>query len=216
MWVRFQHEFECVRVESDEVNALLQEIRGGEFWESRYCLAQDYGRLGALADLLASRGDPRVARVAEIAATKDYRALWPLFALSNDHTAYLRAFSKTRRMKRDPVRATALPDPLRIAVGLPIGDEAGYYVGGAHDVSILDPNKPPRDQPSLWCDWRPSEDGTEISARHSDKFRGFATWLEYIIERFLQPWGYHLYGQVEWDDSYGQKGLLRLSANEPC
>lgn len=55
-------------------------------------------------------------------------------------------------MKRDPKKASLLPDPLREAVGLPIGPEGAYYVGadrfdggpGADD-SVLDYNHPPGD-----------------------------------------------------------------------
>ena len=75
-------------------------------------------------------------------------------ALRPEHWAYLRQFSRSRRMRRDPVRTADLSDPLRIAVGLPIGIDAGYYVGmdeyggDLREPSIVDVNVPPG-QPSM-------------------------------------------------------------------
>lgn len=53
--------------------------------------------------------------------------------LDPDQVAYLQAFNRSRRMKRDAAKAELLPDPLRLAVGLPIGLFGSYYVG-SHDV----------------------------------------------------------------------------------
>jgi len=69
--------------------------------------------------------------------------------LSQAHAGYLRQFSRTRSMKRDPALAATLPDPLREAVGLSIGDEGAYFVGGLGlrgqdaDPSVTDHNTPP-------------------------------------------------------------------------
>ncbi len=71
-------------------------------------------------------------------------------ALKPEHLAYLKAFATTRRMMRDEAKAEKLPDPLRLAVGLPIGFEGAYYVGGAgddfgqtKDGSVVNYNEPP-------------------------------------------------------------------------
>lgn len=71
--------------------------------------------------------------------------------LAPEHKAYLDAFAETRRMRRDPDKASKFADPLREAVGLPIGQEGGYYVGSHsdgcygqnRDDSILDYNEAP-------------------------------------------------------------------------
>ena len=82
--------------------------------------------------------------------------------------AYLKAFAHTRRMDRHPFKADALDDPKRKAVGLPIGESGGYFVGNeenngqGNDVSVRDSNKAPVGQPGLWCQWTPTEDGTAI------------------------------------------------------
>lgn len=43
--------------------------------------------------------------------------------------AYLTKFCQTRRMKRDEEITAKRPDPVREAVGLPVGDEGEYFVG---------------------------------------------------------------------------------------
>ena len=69
--------------------------------------------------------------------------------LAPHHHAYLTRFSQTRRMKRDPRLAEQLPDPLRVAVGLPIGLDGAYFVGSEDDLgqvrdpSLVDYNTPP-------------------------------------------------------------------------
>lgn len=71
--------------------------------------------------------------------------------LKPEHLAYLKQFAEIRHMRRDADKAELLPDPLRLAVGLPIGFEGAYYVGTADKIasqsssapSVLDGNEPP-------------------------------------------------------------------------
>lgn len=69
--------------------------------------------------------------------------------LTPEHKAYLEAFAGTRRMKRDAAKASLLPDPVREAAGLPIGEDGAYFVGSGgyrgqdRDDSIVDYNTPP-------------------------------------------------------------------------
>ena len=71
--------------------------------------------------------------------------------LKPEHREYLLAFNATRRVARDEAKAEKLPDPKRLAVGLPIGFEGAYYVGSeadgnygqSMDESVLDGNNPP-------------------------------------------------------------------------
>ncbi len=126
--------------------------------------------------------------------------------LTDEHRTYLELFNNTRRMRRDAAKAELLDDPARLAVGLPIGDEGGYFVGALgcagqdKDDSILDYNSPPKGQPGLWCQWMPDDGGDDaIVWDQGEKFYNFVEWLEYIVEHFLKPWGYVLNGEVEWD-----------------
>ncbi len=126
--------------------------------------------------------------------------------LKAEHLAYLKAFSDTRRMMRLITKLEKIRDPIREAVGLPIGAEGAYFVGTSckndqehRDPSILDGNIPPSQQPSLWCDWTPNDDGTEIIWNEADNFYCYTDWLQYLIENFFTRWGYNLTGSVHWE-----------------
>lgn len=133
--------------------------------------------------------------------------------LTPKHLAYLNAFCETRRVNRDVMKMTHLPDPLRVAVGLPLGAEGGYYVGSVKDgisgqrpcPSVLDSNGPPRSQPTLWCPWIFDSDAIE---GEDGKAYEFKEWLDYLISHFLEPWGYKVNGCVNWDgedsDDFGE------------
>lgn len=137
--------------------------------------------------------------------------------LTKEQTAYLTQFSGTWRMRRDPKKAAKLLDPLREAVGLPLGVDAEFFVGGTghagqhRDDSVLEYNAEPSTQPGLWCQWEPSEDGSKLQWNGAEKFYNYVEWLKYIDENFLKRWGRKLTGAVSWqgeDDS--DCGLLTV------
>jgi hypothetical protein len=85
--------------------------------------------------------------------------------------AYLQRFAETRRMRRS---------------------NGPYYLsdsdfGQAHEDDILDYNDPPEGQPSLWCNWTPSDGGGSIGWDGSEKFYESEWWMQYIIDHFLRP-----------------------------
>jgi hypothetical protein len=142
-------------------------------------------------------------------------------ALSPEHRVFLKQFGDTRRMKRDAEKASLLPDPIREAVGLPIGVDGGNFVGGVgmagqdRDDSVLEYNYPPSSQPGLWCQWTPSEDGSIIEWDGSEKFYDYVEWLEYLIEQYLKPWGYTINGRTEWQgEDRDDVGAIEVVANE--
>lgn len=124
--------------------------------------------------------------------------------LTEAQAAYLRAFSGTRRMKRNARLLEGVADPARVAVGLPLGADGGYFVGGGgfagqdHDASVVDHNMPPAGQPGLWCQWVPTEGGDGIEWDGGEKFYDYVEWLEYLVEHFLKPWGIEIRGRVRW------------------
>jgi hypothetical protein len=134
-------------------------------------------------------------------------------ALTKEQAAYLTRFSETRRMKRDADIADNIRDPLREAVGLPVGEDGAYFVNGRgfmgqdKDESVLDGDREPDSQPGLWCQWEPNEDGTKLRWNDAEKFYSYVEWLEYIDVNFLKPWGRKLTGAVSWqgedDSDYG-------------
>lgn len=138
--------------------------------------------------------------------------------LSEEHAAYLRAFSTTRRMRRDASKCEKMADPARVAVGLPVGHEGLYFVGGTgfygqdHDPSILDYNESGA-APGLWCQWTPTEDNAGIKWNGAEKFYDYTEWLQFIVEHFLKPWGYVLNGTVRWKGE-DRRDVGRLVAQE--
>lgn len=140
--------------------------------------------------------------------------------LKPEHLQYLIAFNFTRRMARNPELAAKLPDAIREAAGLLIGEQGGYFVGSDEDhgqqrtVDILDYNRPPSGQPGLWCQWVPNEEGTELEWDEGERFYNYVEWLEYLVENFFKPWGYVLNGLVKYvgEDS-DDRGAIRVTDN---
>lgn len=134
--------------------------------------------------------------------------------LSPAHKEYLKAFAATRRMSRKNV--AHLPDPIREAVGLPVGPEGAFYVGGesSGDGTIADYNTPPPGQPGLWCQWIPSETHeAQLVWDEGEKFYHYVEWLEYLIDKFLTPWGYSLAGMVEWQgEEHDDRGRIKIES----
>jgi hypothetical protein len=123
--------------------------------------------------------------------------------LTKEQTDYIKKFSTTRRMKRDATIAEGLADPVRLAVGLPIGAEGGYYVGAGGwagqdtDSSVTNHNSPPSGQPGLWCQWT-SNSGHCLEWDENEKFYHYIEWLAYLIEHIFVPWGRTLDGTIHW------------------
>lgn len=145
--------------------------------------------------------------------------------LTTEQGDYLRMFCDTRRMKRDKDVAATLKDPLRVAVGLPLGPDACYYVGLGEDhgqisdASILEYNDPPAGQPGLWCKWTVPDIGRKanqsIEWNGVEKFYDYIKWLEYIIKHFLEPWGRKVTGVVKWSgEEPGDVGKIIAKDNK--
>ena len=120
--------------------------------------------------------------------------------MSEEHAAYLNKFADTRRMQRNVKLAVKLGDPVRKAVGLPVGEQGSYFVGedDFHGESVINGNKPPADQPGLWCQWEVTNNRKDIEWDRGEKFYGYVEWIQYIIDHFLKLWGYKLNGEVTW------------------
>lgn len=133
------------------------------------------------------------------------------------HKAYLEAFAQSRRMKRDAEIAEKFPDPVRIAADLPIGPDGAYYVGSAKnnmgqvmDESVIDFNDSGI-QPSLWCQWVPTEDGLGIEWDQGEKFYNYVEWLQFLINHFFSPLGYTLNGEVKFQgDDMDDRGIIKV------
>lgn len=140
--------------------------------------------------------------------------------LTKPHKDYLDKFSSTRRMKRDASKTANRKDPIRVAAGLRVGQQGAYFVGegglaGQDDgLDVVDHNRPPAGQPGLWCQWIPTPDGTEIKWDGGEKFYQYTEWIVYLIDNFLEPWGYTLNGEVQWEgENHGDLGKIVIENN---
>lgn len=113
--------------------------------------------------------------------------------LSQKDNEFLTKFSETRRMARN--------------VGPEYGIEGEFYVDGDGDrdwswsdpkTNVIDYNKPPSTQPGLWCQWVPTDDGSELVWDGGEKFYNYVEWLQYLIDKILAPRGYTLNGECRW------------------
>lgn len=147
--------------------------------------------------------------------------------LSPEQAAYINKFSETRRMCRNEDKTSQIPDPIREVVGLPVGKDGGYFVGApdsepfgqAKTDDVVNYNKPPSEQPSLWCQWV-VEDSSEakfdsLGWDGGEKFYCYVEWLEYMINHFFKPWGRRLDGTVHWygEDS-ADMGVIEINNND--
>lgn len=143
--------------------------------------------------------------------------------LSRSQEEYLKAFSSTRRMKRDPELTAQRSDPLRELVGLPVGPEGGYFVGaGGHagqedSFDILDYNNAPTGQPGLWCKWTISvfKGKQFVEWNEREKFYDYTDWLHYLVKHFFEPWGITLNGLIEWQgEDSSDRGQIVVKDNQ--
>jgi len=153
--------------------------------------------------------------------------------LSEAHLKYLTTFCETRRVKRDPKKLRdysietkdkkLLEDPVRLAAGiLSPGIDGEFFVGNTKnmgqdkDISTIDTNKPPSTQPDLWCYWSPTKDGTKIVMEDEIlRFNYHTEWLIYIINNFIKPWGYLMYGSMKWQgEEIRDRGVIRVRNNK--
>jgi hypothetical protein len=116
---------------------------------------------------------------------------------------YLQDFSQMRHCRSKVKVLRSVIDPSRHLVELPLGPEADYFVNYRwfqenSDYVAIDYNRPPSGQPSLWCPWIPTADGTGIQWKPESPCQHYLPWLQYLIDHFLGPWGYEVRGRVCW------------------
>lgn len=69
-------------------------------------------------------------------------------------------------------------------------------------------------QPSLWCQWVITEDGTGLEWNGYEKFYEYEHWLKYLIKHFFKKWDIKLNGEIFY---YGEepddKGIISVKDN---
>lgn len=138
-------------------------------------------------------------------------------SLQDKHANYLKAFNDIRHMKRDVEKLKNTPDPLRLAVGLPLGIEGEFFIGTS-DASrgqdrsddIIDYNTPSgqlaygdpnhsfdtnreliaqgKAQAGLWCGWTVESQNVE-----NDKENGLM-----VFDKLVWDDTEKFYNYVEW------------------
>jgi hypothetical protein len=153
--------------------------------------------------------------------------------LTAKQVEFINRLNRTRRMKRDvnklmeiykgehgnPFATEKTPEAI-------YGVDGEFFVGDENDRdgSILNYNVSPGQsdfmrksiaQPGLWCQWEITEDGTELKWDGGDKFYNYVDWLRYLINRFFEPWGNKLNGEIEWvgEDS-SDLGMIEVKDNK--
>jgi hypothetical protein len=87
--------------------------------------------------------------------------------------------------------------------------------GQAHTPDIIDYNRPPRTQPSLWNHWIPTDDGCAIYWDGGEKFYEYVAWIKYLIDKVLAPRGYTLDGEVDWEgEDSDDRGMIVVRKNK--
>lgn len=143
-----------------------------------------------------------------------------------NHLKYLKAFAESRHMKRDTSKIPNinLIERARLQTDLDCGVDGEFCFnesplensGQRMDESILNYNKPPGIQPSLWCQWIPNEEGDKLKWDGVEKFTGYIDWLVYLIRTFFSrpTWGYTLNGCVKWQGEHDDdRGTICLHNN---
>ena len=99
----------------------------------------------------------------------------------------INGLANTRRMKRGGLDEK-------------YGVEGEFYIGDDEDNPkegvVLGHNTPPSTQPGLWLQWIVMSDRRTIEWDGGEKFYDYVEWLQYIIDKILEPKGYVVNGEV--------------------
>ncbi len=93
-------------------------------------------------------------------------------ALSSKEVDFLTKFAESRRMDRK---------------NGPYFVDGDGFNGQRNSGDVIDNNRPPHGQPSLWCQWVPTIDGESIEWDGNEKFYESPEWMDYLIQHFLRP-----------------------------
>jgi hypothetical protein len=68
--------------------------------------------------------------------------------------------------------------------------------------------------PTYYCQWIVTEDYQRLEWDKNEKFYYGKEWLVYLVEHFIEPWGYKLNGESPWYiDDFQYAGILTVSDN---
>ena len=92
-----------------------------------------------------------------------------------------------------------LADPIREAVGLPVGEFGKFVIRDPQDLKYISTDKTPSTDITQYCPWKILYDGTTIQISNTNVYRNYyiIEWLKFLVVHFFNPWGYKLSGIVE-------------------
>ena len=68
--------------------------------------------------------------------------------------------------------------------------------------------------PGFYCQWIPTNDRKYLLWDGNEKFYHYIEWLNFIIDRHLEPWGVTVTGTLRWKgESRDDKGKIRADAS---
>lgn len=159
--------------------------------------------------------------------------------LLKPQVAYVQAFNRQRHMRRDVKVIKKLPNPIRIAAGLPVGPEGVFFLdepseygtrgqrftGPDADPGVLNGNVPPggerganskgidprKAQPGLWCQWTVDDAGLVLEWDGGEKFYDYIEWLDWMDRHLFKRWDRKLNGSVTWrGEEYSDFGEMEM------
>jgi len=139
--------------------------------------------------------------------TTDFMGKFTIDRPVDDETAKLLiGLARTRRMARRVDKKYGVDGEFYV-------DGKGY-AGQGEDPNIIDHNRPPRTQPSLWCQWELQEDHQTIQWDSGEKFYHYIEWIKYLIDKILKPRGYVVNGKVSWHgEDFSDIGIILVDNN---
>lgn len=70
------------------------------------------------------------------------------------------------------------------------------------------------DYPGYYCQWIPTDDGTQLIWDNGEKFYNYVEWLRYIIDKILKPKKYVLNGRMNWaGEDIEDNGIIEVRDN---
>jgi len=154
--------------------------------------------------------------------TTDFTGQWSINKpVDADTYTLLDGLSKTRRMKRDAGKlAKRLGITKKECLKKYGGAECPLYVGDTAHLGqtqtedVVDYNKPPKGQPSLWCQWTITKNRQFILWDEGEKFYDYIEWIQYIVDTILAPRGYIVNGKVSWQgEESADSGEIEINNN---
>jgi hypothetical protein len=109
---------------------------------------------------------------------------------------FLNKLANTRRVKRDVNKLKKMGYNGNYGIEGEFFVEGTGFMGQDDDESVIDGNRPPITQPGLWLQWIPTEDKMGLEWDQGEKFYEAETWIEYLINKILEPNGYIVNGIV--------------------